>query len=237
LAYTFIQVVSICASKKIMTPHLARKVIHTLSSPLYMLLWPLFSTVPAARFFAALVTGVNMFRLARAAKTSIDGHETDDRILAMAISRSGDANEAVGGPLIYVSAVTLLLLIGGPHSSVVVTALSNLAAGDGLSNIVGRRYGTNNQWPGLKGKSVMGTLAFLIGASLCSIVLLSWNGGGASTIPGTNVLLNPSLPPLWRQQIVKIAAFSALVELIPGIDDNFTVPTASGLLAWYLLRN
>ena len=77
----------------------ARKLIHTFSAPLFLALWPLFSAVPAARIVAAIVPVLNAVRLSLASswsntsKTS-GSKKNDERALAAAVSRSGDAKEA-----------------------------------------------------------------------------------------------------------------------------------------------
>jgi phytol kinase len=237
LAYGFLQLVSKSAAKGYLDPKLSRKILHTLALPLYMILWPFYSAIPAARFFAVLVPALNIIRLTRAATTLATTERDDEnRILAMAVSRSGDASEATGGPMIYLIIATVLLLLAGPHSPIVIVALSNLAAGDGCADIFGRWLGKDNQWPMLEGKSVAGTVAFAASAALCSVGLLYWNLIGPSILPGASGILEPTLSDLsWIGPVTGVALVTAFAELLPGVDDNYTVPTVSGLLMWYWL--
>ena len=85
----------------------ARKIIHTLSAPLFIVVWPLFSDAFGARVFASIVPLLNALRLFIAGTGSSGSRSNEDEQstegeLANAISRSGDAKEALGGPFIYV---------------------------------------------------------------------------------------------------------------------------------------
>ena len=101
-----------------------------------------------------------------------------------------------------------------------------MAAGDGLADLVGRRYGASNKWPGTD-KSVAGSLAFWVGATVCSLFLLGWmeycNMGmqvGLLTDNPTPVVLG----------VAGITAAAAILELIPFGDDNWTVPVGTAML-------
>ena len=60
--------------------------------------------------------------------------------LAAAVSRSGQASEALGGPFIY---TLILVLCTGAlwRSAPAVVAISQMAAGDGVADLAGRRWG------------------------------------------------------------------------------------------------
>lgn len=67
LAFAFVKFITSFALKGILDPKDSRKIIHTLTGPLFIATWPLFSAAWGARFFAALVGVVNSIRLILAA--------------------------------------------------------------------------------------------------------------------------------------------------------------------------
>lgn len=58
---------------------------------------------------------------------------TEETELAKAISRSGDAKEALGGPFLYVIILAAALLLFWRESLAGIVAVSTMAAGDGVS--------------------------------------------------------------------------------------------------------
>lgn len=198
----------------------SRKLIHTLSAPLYMLFWPLFSPAQGSQAFAALVPMINGIRLILASRG--EGETT----LAKAVSRSGDLKEALEGPFIYVCIMFLCILSFWRSSAVGLVALSTMAVGDGLADIIGRRYGKSNQWPGLK-KSVVGSIAFSIGSTLAIVGILQW-------MQYWNCLsLATSVTDLWIRAAI-IGFVASAIELLPFGNDNYSVPAASAVLALIL---
>lgn len=67
LAIIFVKGITTLAAKDIIEPKDSRKIIHTLTGPLFIATWPLFSAAWGARFFAGLVGIVNSIRLILAA--------------------------------------------------------------------------------------------------------------------------------------------------------------------------
>lgn len=168
LGYIFVKMVTSAGDRGWIEPKDSRKIIHTLSAPLFMLFWPFFSPAIGSKFFAAIVPTLNAARLFLA---SSGKGETS---LRKAVSRSGDAKEALGGPFIYVCILSAFILLFWRSSPVSIVALSTMAAGDGLADLIGRRLGANNQWPGLN-KSVAGSLAFWLASLVTSVGLLWWS--------------------------------------------------------------
>jgi dolichol kinase len=219
LAFAFVKFITSLALKGILDPKDSRKIIHTLTGPLFIATWPLFSAAWGARFFAGLVGVVNAIRLILAA--SGDEEESE---LANAVSRSGEAKEALGGPFLYVSTITAAILLFWRSSLSGIIAVSTMAAGDGMADLVGRRLGRKNKWPFAKDKSVAGSAAFVVAATLTSTALAAWMSyTGCLTLPMSMTELVPRL--------FAISALSAAVELVPGIDDNWTVPLAAAVLS------
>lgn len=216
LGFIFVKINTLAVKAGRMDPRDARKVIHTGAAPLFMLFWPGFET----RFFAAIVPTLNALRLFLASSDA-------ESELAAAVSRSGDTKEAVGGPFIYVNVMLICLLLFWTKSPVGVVALCTLAAGDGLADLVGRRFGKSNPWPGLQGKSVAGSAAFWIASTAVSYGILSWLQYTNCLVIGVENLL---------PRLTVVTLISALVELIPDLDDNYTVPISAGCVAAFLLQ-
>lgn len=225
LALIFVKSITGLAKKEILQARDSRKIIHALSAPLYILLWPLFSDLWGARLFAALVPllqGVNLLL----AGTKQGGEEGDE--LSKAISRSGDAEEALQGPFIYVIILFSAIVLGFRDNLCPMVALSTMAAGDGMADIFGRRFGKNNKWFFSERKSIAGTLAFIIAASVSTTLLALW-------FQFTGIVLTDlSLFDL-IQKIALISTLSAAVELLPFFDDNWSVPITAAFLASFLL--
>jgi len=67
-------------------PRDSRKLIHTLSAPLFMIVWPLFSNAAGARWFAVIVPLLNAVHLWLAGA----GSDNEEVSLAAAVSRNGE---------------------------------------------------------------------------------------------------------------------------------------------------
>lgn len=222
LAYAYVKLCTTLAARGILEPRDSRKLIHTLSAPLFILLWPLYS--PAGRCFAACVPMINAVRLYLAANG--DSGESE---LAQAVSRSGETKEALGGPFVYVLVMFSAISLFWRTSLIGITALSTMAAGDGMADLVGRRLGKGNKWFFSQDKSIAGTLAFVISASLCTGTLAAWlSFTGCLALPFPMADLLP--------RIVAITAASALIELLPIGDDNWSVPISAAVLSSAFLQ-
>jgi len=203
-----------------------RKITHISSAPLFMVTWPFFSAGGGARVFAGLVTLTNMYRLYLAGTG--DAAESS---LANTISRSGDKSEALGGPFIYVCLFQFFIMFFWRDSFPGVVAMTTMAAGDGMADIIGRRYGRNGtKWPfGDRKKSLVGTVAFAVFAFGMTMGITSW-------LIATGALTSSLAFPEMARKILAISCICALVEALPVGDDNYTVPGSAALLSWYWLR-
>jgi len=102
-----------------------------------------------------------------------------------------------------------------------IIALSAMAAGDGLADLVGRRYGNGNKWPFNADKSIAGTVAFFAGATPCALILLKL----------LSIELHPTIPVSPELAVVGIMAITAVLEVLPTkIDDNYLVPLSAAVL-------
>ena len=224
LALIFVKSITRLANQNILEPRDSRKLIHTFSAPLFILTWPLFSSLWGSRFFAAFVPFLQAIKLYMAATNT----GAEDRELAGAISRSGDTSEALGGPFIYVVILFSVIVTIWLDNFSGVMALSAMAAGDGLADIVGRRFGKTNKWTFCPDKSIAGSMAFLVGSSVCSIALAAWLMFTGSIV--TTASLSTLAP-----KFILISAISTMVELIPSGDDNWSVPISAAALSMVLL--
>jgi dolichol kinase len=203
---------------------IGRKLNHTLAAPAFILFFPLFSAADSARFFAGLVTFSNILRLYLA------GTGQGESSLAKTISRSGDKAEVLGGPFIYVCLFQLFIWFFWRNSPIGVVAMSTMAAGDGMADLIGRKWGGDNKWEFSDGsKSKVGTLAFIVFAFLTSFGLVNWliTTGCIDLTLGTTDL---------AVRLLLISVITAFVELVPYGDDNYTVPGTAAVLAAILLK-
>ena len=228
-------------------PALSRKIIHTGSAPLFMCLWPLFSSTPNAKYFAAGVVALQMSRLIvagvlkskeTAAGSAPAGTESSSsggglvasssRELVNAISRSGSSKEALGGPLVYTVALLFSTLLWFRENPAAVVAVSQMAAGDGMADIVGRRWGGSLKWPIAGGKkSVAGSVAFVLSAFVVTSGLLG-------LYHATGFLPSVDIAERWPT-VLLISLICAAVELLPLGEDNVTVPLSGAALSLALL--
>lgn len=153
---------------------------------------------------------------------------TEEAELANAVSRSGDVKEALGGPFIYVLILLACILSFWRDSLAGIVALSAMAAGDGMADLVGRRFGKNNKWFFSSSKSIVGSAAFFVSSTMCAVGLAVWmQYAGCLT-------LGMGLPELIIR-ICGIMAACAAIELLPLGDDNWTVPLSAAVLSLVFL--
>jgi phytol kinase len=220
LGYAYVQFITTLCLQGYLEPRDSRKIIHTLTAPLFILIWPLFS--PLGNVYAACVPLVNAVRLYLASK----GRESS---LVGAVSRSGERSEALGGPMVYVLILFAVIVLFWRDNMIGVTALCIMAAGDGMADIIGRRYGKGNAWFFSPKKSVAGSVAFLLFGSVCTV-------GLATYLSATGCLILPFDIPELIIRVVAITAICAIVELIPFGDDNWSVPISAAILATFFLQ-
>jgi len=103
-------------------------------------------------------------------------------------------------------------------------AFAVLAVGDALSNLVGRKIG-GARFPYNRRKTVAGFLAFSVGGTLASWVVILWNAPAEAGYPATTLLLSCAL----------VASVCAVVETLPTpVDDNITIVWVAAALFWLL---
>jgi len=113
-------------------------------------------------------------------------------------------------------AIAILLTILTFPKPVALIAIYTLAVADPLSAIVGISWGRHRIVPG---KSIEGSLAFLVATAAVAFAVLSW-----ATPASAGARIGASL---------LIAVLAAVCESLPlRIDDNLTIPLAVGFLGW-----
>jgi phytol kinase len=221
LAVIWLRINDFAAHRGWISSDISRKLIHIGTGPLFVLCWLLFDDSPSARFLAALIPLAITMQFLLVGLGVIR-----DEAAVKAMARSGDRREILRGPLFYGIVFVLLTIIYWKNSLIGITALMLLCGGDGLADIIGRRFGRlalpwNSQktWAGSMGMILGGWLF----AALIPVAYLA-----AGEISGVFSAFLPAL--------TIIALAGAAVESLPTGDyDNLTVPLAALLLGHLLL--
>lgn len=203
---------------------LSRKLVHILSGLLYLLSWPIFSTSTNARYFALLVPLVNCTRLLVHGLSLVS-----DEGLIKSMTRHGNPEELLRGPLYYVFALILCAFVFWRESPVGVIALSMMCGGDGVADIMGRKFGSK-KIPYNQRKSWAGSVSMFLFGFLVSVGMLYYYSAlGYFQLDWTSTL----------QRVALVSLVATVVESLPiseVVDDNISVPLAS-ILAAYLSFN
>ncbi|EPS60714.1 phytol kinase, partial [Genlisea aurea] len=214
-AYALVSVFDLLTSRKIVEKALSRKLVHILSGLLFLAAWPIFSTSTGARYLASLVPTMNFLRLL------LNGLSlTKDEALIASVSREGKPEELLRGPLYYVVVLMLCTISFWRDSPVGIISLSMMCAGDGIADIVGRRFG-NVKIPYNADKSWAGSVSMFLFGFLVSIGMLYY------------YWILGYIELEWIQTIENVALVSVVatvVESLPTkstLDDNISVPLSS----------
>lgn len=163
-AYAWVKMFDALAERRIFDQKLSRKLVHLSAGPLFILSWVLFSPDPYARYMAALVPCMQALRLIAVGTGWLDSPNT-----VRAVSRSGDRGELLRGPLYYVLIMVAITTLYWRDSPVGIIALALMCGGDGLADIVGRRFGSSNKLPYNDSKSLSGSFAMFAGTCLVEL--------------------------------------------------------------------
>src|SRR3990170_5649426 len=199
---------------------ISRKIIHMGTGPLFVLCWPLFSNSPASRYLAALVpllitvqfilVGIGLLR---------------DEAAVQAMSRTGNPREILRGPLYYGIVFIVVTILYWYDSPVGIVALMLMCGGDGLADIIGRRFG-KIKLPWNADKSWAGSLGMLVGGWIFAVgIMIAY--GALSIFPNPWTTYLPA--------VTAIAIAGCLVESLPLHDiDNLTVTVTAVILGTFL---
>jgi phytol kinase len=224
-AYLWVKLFDVLASNDVLERKLSRKLIHTSCGPFFVLLWPLFSASPSAKYFAAAVPVLQGIRLMAIGVGAI---ENEDAIRA--VSREGDRTELLRGPLYYTAVLVVCTAVFWRGSPSGIAALSLMCGGDGLADIVGRRLGKGNPLPFNADKSYAGSAAMFLGGFGLSLALCAFFHalGYMSVDPGSAA-----------GRLALIAAACTAIEALPAgsfLDDNISVPVVAVVLGGVLFQ-
>ena len=200
---------------------LSRKIIHMGTGPIFVLCWLLFTDSPVARYLAALVPLAITIQFAMVGLGIMK-----DEAAVQAMSRTGDAREILRGPLFYGIVFVVLTVVYWKDSPIGMVALMLMCGGDGLADVVGRRWGkTKLSWAAEK--SWVGSLGMLLGGWLFALFILwIFVSVGVFAAPFSAYLLPLTI----------IALVGTLVESLPIKDiDNLTVTLVAVILGHILL--
>lgn len=221
LALIWLRINDYAAHRGWISSHLSRKIIHIGTGPLYVICWPLFTNSPTAPFLAALVplTFTTQFAL-------IGTGILKDEASVKAMSRTGDRREILRGPLFYGIIFVVLTVIFWTRTPTGIVALMLMCGGDGLAEILGRRFG-KRPIPWSPDKSWAGSIGMFAGGWMFSMLMLAFYVAWG---------IFPAAIQNYLVPVTFLAMICALVESLPLHDiDNFTVTGSAvllGLLFW-----
>ena len=216
----FLRINDYTAHKGWISGQLSRKIIHIGTGPIFVLCWLLFPNTTNSRFIAALVPFVITLQF-----LLVGIGVLRDKPAVQAMSRSGDPREILRGPLYYGLIFVLITVFFWYDSPIGIIALMLLCGGDGLADVIGRRYGRSHI-PWNPGKSWIGSIAMFFGGLILSIIILAiYFASGIFSFSLVDLL--PTL--------LLITLIATIVESLPLHDiDNITI-TATAIILGYLL--
>lgn len=223
LSVMWLRLIDALAHRGWLEQKLSRKIIHIGTGPLFVLCWNLFSGEPWARYAAALVP------LAITAQFVAVGFGLlKDDAAVKAMTRHGDPKEILRGPLYYGLVFVVCTILFWRHSPVGIMALMIMCGGDGLADVVGRRWGSA-KLPFSPDKSWAGSLGMFGGSFLFGLGMLALYN-----------LFGDFQPPLDTARtagaVAAISLLATAVESLPFHDiDNITITIASLAAGIWLL--
>ena len=216
VALTWLRANDFAAHRGWIGSHLSRKLIHIGTGPLFVLCWLLFTSAPASRYLAALVPLLFTLQF-----VLIGLGIVKDEASVQAMSRTGDRREILKGPVFYGLVFVVMTVLYWLESPIGMVALMLMCGGDGLADIMGRRFG-KRKLPWNAGKSWAGSLGMLVGSWILAFLIL-WVFVSVGTFPGSIADYLPALSV--------IALVCTMVESLPLKDvDNITVTISAVLL-------
>ncbi|CAD5184346.1 probable phytol kinase 2, chloroplastic isoform X1 [Musa acuminata AAA Group] len=205
------------AKRGVFEQKLNRKLVHISIGLVFLLFWPLFSSGSQAPLLAALAPGINIIRM-----LLLGSGIWKNDAMVKSISRHGDYRELLKGPLYYACTITFATWLFWRTSPIAIAAICNLCAGDGMADIVGRRFGRKKLFYN-HNKSFAGSVTMTLAGFLASVGYMHYYH--------TFGFIEESWGMIIRFFVVSLA--SALVESLPistEVDDNLTVPVTSLLV-------
>ncbi len=227
LALLWLRIVDFAAQRGWISSHLSRKIIHMGTGPIFVLCWLLFRDRPgsgvldsSARILAALVPFAITTQFVLVGTGIVK-----DEAAVRAMSRTGDRREILRGPLFYGIVFVALTILYWRNSPIGMVALMLMCGGDGLADVLGRRFG-KGKLPWNRSKSWLGSLGMLLGGWIFAAgILAAYIAAGM--FPGPWLAYLPA--------ITLISLAGTLVESLPLPDvDNLTTTFVAVLLGHIL---
>lgn len=220
LSLLFLRSMDFIAHRGWIESRLSRKVIHIGTGPLFVLCWFLFRETPEARWLAALVPFAITLQFALIGFGAIR-----DEASVKAMSRSGNPREILHGPLYYGIMFVALTLVFWRDSPTGIVALMMMCGGDGIADLVGRRF-PYPRLPWSSEKSLAGSISVFAGGWLmAALIIFIYVTAGVFTGPFAGYL----------SPITVIALVSALIESLHYKDiDNITMTLAAVIAGVFL---
>lgn len=218
LAVAWLRINDYAAHRGWVESRLSRKLIHIGTGPIFVLSWLLFSPSPSARWLAALVP----FAITTQFILVGLGVIKDDAAVR-AMSRSGDRREILKGPLYYGIVFVVVTILFWKDSPIGIVALMVVCGGDGLAEVLGRRFG-KTALPWSRDKTWLGSSGMFFGSWLMAVFVLAiyvWFG----------VFPTPFTAYIMPISIIVLGA--TIVESLPVKDiDNITISVTSIILGF-----
>lgn len=218
ISLIFLRSMDFIAHRGFIDSKLSRKIIHIGTGPIFVLCWFLFQDTSDARWLAALVPLVITIQFAL-----IGFGVLKDEASVKAMSRTGDPKEILRGPLYYGIMFVVLTIVYWKDSPIGIIALMMMCGGDGIADIVGRKFNSSKlAWS--KEKSLAGSIAVFMGGWVMSVIIIFiYVNAGVFAGSITNYLF----------PITVIAFAGMLIESLPYKDiDNVTMTIASALVGY-----
>ncbi len=200
--------------------YITRKIIHILVAPIYLISWFLYTGSSFSRYIAMIVPSLFVLQFI-AIGTGI--LKDEDSVRGM--SRTGDPKELLKGTLFYSIIIVLVTVLwfyvppsgllseGNPAAFVIIGCL---AGGDGLADIIGRKFGGEKKF-GVAGakKTIAGAIGMFVGSFAFSMGLIALFSIEIATFNVLRLMLPVAI----------ISLVATFVELIsPPNSDNLTIP-------------
>jgi dolichol kinase len=209
-----VESVKVFARRGVLSSYLTRKLMHMAAGPVFILTWPFFKSRRSG-WVAAGVPLAMTLKFALVGLGILQGPIAEADVRTM--SRTGRREELLRGPVLYgvVFVMTTGLFF---RDMIAAAAMMALCFGDGMADVVGRRYGTKHKLPWSPRKSWAGSGAFLLCSYLSSLACAAaFQHCGWTRVP----LLD------WRKPLALACVAGATVESLPMADiDNILVPAA-----------
>lgn len=190
-----------------------RKILHICTGPLFILMWPLFTSAFDASLYAATVPLIMTLRFALVGLGLMNDQQTVE-----SATRFGNKSELLKGPLLYgiIFVLSTLFFWKEPRG---VICLFILCFGDGFAEIFGKIFANTYRIPWSPSKSFAGFVGFIFSSTIFTTLFLF--------LFGEFIFLKP-LPEYIFIRIIVVSVVSALVESLPLRDfDNVTVFVAA----------